>query len=304
MPPRRQNPEVFGALAGTLAAVVHLALPPTALPQALCSAPHSSPSLRGGSLGTTAPGSGWLQFSVFRQRSARHFDAAGDRLPFPADGTVGITSMYLTTGVGLIRGLDAWFQVPLHVAGYRDVRVDTSRTGIGDLRAALRVGPALFGAPAIPLAVRVGAKVPGTAFPLDATIIPLTEGQRDWEVSVETGHAFSPLYLLGWVGHRWRGENTTVGRQPGREVFGHAALGGTAGGLHWELASDVLVGSAPTLFGLQLTTARRRLFQLAPTLGGRFGPGDLEATAAIPVVGRNLPTGAGVSLGYRLSWGR
>ncbi|MBI4420337.1 MAG: hypothetical protein HY560_05885 [Gemmatimonadetes bacterium] len=286
-----------------LAAALHLASPTEALPQALCSAPHSSPTLRGGSMGAMPPGSGWVQFSLFRQQSTRHFDPDGKRLPFPAAGRVGVTSVYLTTNVGLVRGTDIWLQVPLHSADYRDVTGERSRVGAGDFRAALRLTPAVFGADGIPLAVRVGAKLPGTSFPLDATIIPLTEGQRDWEVSLESGWAFGRMYVLGWIGHRWREENTTVRRQPGREVFGHVAIGGTLRTIRWEMASDLLLGSAPKLFNLGLETGRRRLVQLVPTLARRLGPGELELTALVPIAGRNLPTGPGVSLGYRLAWG-
>lgn len=40
-----------------------------------------------------------------------------------------------------------------------------------------------------------------------------------------------------------------------------------------------------------------------PTLGVTVAGGRLEATAQIPVSGRNLPAGPGLSLGYRLAWG-
>lgn len=94
----------------------------------------------------------------------------------------------------------------------------------------MRVGPELLGYD-FPLAARFATKLPGTEFPVDDTVLPLSEGQRDWEVSVESGHFFEDrsLYLMGWVGYRWREENTDALRDPGDEAFGHLALGGVGG---------------------------------------------------------------------------
>jgi len=33
------------------------------------------------------------------------------------------------------------------------------------------------------------------------------------------------------------------------------------------------------------------------------GPGPIEPSAQIPILGKNLPVGMGISLGYRLAWG-
>lgn len=81
------------------------------------------------------------------------------------------------------------------------------------------------------------------------------------------------------------------------------ALGGSAGRVTWELAADGLWGGALTAQGFILDDERRRLVQLLPTVGIGVGPGRLEATAQIPVSGRNLPVGRGLSVGYRIAWG-
>lgn len=288
--------------------IVGLLLPAHASAQAVCSAPHSSPVLaRGGTISTLVPGSGYVQISGFRQSSDGFFDPRGDRRPLLADGRVVTSSVYLTGSIGVVRGLDAWAQAPLHHVTSSDQTGERSRTGPGDIRASLRVGPELFGLEGIPLSVRAGVKVPGTDFPVDARIIPLGEGQRDWEVSLESGHGFgldaTSAYVLGWVGYRWREENTESGFQPGHEFFAHAAVGGTWRAWHLDLAAEVLLGGAPTQIGLELPGSARRLLQLTPTLGYAVGSGSIEATATVPVAGRNLPTGSGVSLGYRYGWG-
>lgn len=297
----------FRLLAAMAARVTLLAAAASSIAtaQAVCSAPHSSPALAsGGSIGTLARGSGWVQISAFAQRSTESFGVDGVRQPFLADGDVRTTSLYITSGVGLARGLDGWAQLPVHNLRFSDRSGVRTRTGVGDLRVSLRVSPDLFGMSA-PVAVRAGVKLPGSEFPIDATIIPLTEGQRDWEVSMESGHAFGriPFYLLGWVGYRWREENRKAARKPGDEIFTHIAVGGNTRAARWELAVETLDGRPPRQLGLSLSGSRRELFELAPTLGRRVGRGELEVTGLLPVTGRDLPAGAGYSVGYRVHWG-
>ena len=191
---------------------------------------------------------------------------------------------------------------PLHRMHYADDGGARDRTGVGDVRMALRVSPALVGLQ-LPLAVRVGLKVPGSTFPVDATIIPLTEGQRDVEVSVETGHAFAGTrsYIMAWYGYRRRTENVRASRTPGDERFAHLALGASVGTTHLELAADHLFGAPPRQLGF-IVNSPRRILQLAPTVGRPVGIGVLEATLVVPLAGRNLPTGAALAVGYRVHW--
>ncbi len=279
--------------------------PSVATAQAICSAPHSSPTLAGGGTLETLPaGAGWVMVSGLQQSSTRSFAASGDRQPLLANGRFRSSSVYLSGALGIRPGIDIWAQVPVHVMRYADDGGSRDRTGVGDVRMALRVSPDVIGRRA-PVALRVGLKQPGSDFPVDATIIPLTEGQRDVDVSVETGRAIGAQHVLGWVGHRWRSENRRAARQPGNEWFAHAAAGRTLrDGTRLELGVDALVGAAPRQLGFPLEASRRRLLQLSPTVGRAIGPGTLEFTATLPLLGRNLPAGSGLSGGYRFSWGR
>lgn len=292
--------------AAALACVLGAAAPAGAPAQAVCSAPHSSPVLAGGgTIATLSPGAGWVQVSVFRQVSRDFFNIQGKIQPFLDRGRARTASLYLTGAVGLVRGLDAWLQVPLHDAEYVGQSGEFLRSGLGDPRFSVRVSPRLVGVQGVPLALRAGAKLPGTEFPVDATIIPLGEGQRDWEVSLETGTAFGslPLYVLGWVGYRWRDANVELNRVPGDERFAHLAAGGTLHRIHAELAVEYMSGLAPRYLGVEVATARRRLVQLTPTVGYELWRGTAEVTALLPLAGRNLPAGPGLSVGYRLGWG-
>ncbi|MDA1349658.1 MAG: hypothetical protein O3A47_12465, partial [Chloroflexi bacterium] len=250
-------------------------------------------------------GAGWVQISAYRQRADEAFNPVGDRQSFIGGSTFNTRSAYLTGAFGVAEGLEIWAQVPVHRLSVNGAAGRSEGNGVGDVRAALRVSPALFGLE-IPVALRFGAKLPGNDFPVDARLLPLTEGQRDFEVSLETGWSpiDLPVYVVGWVGHRWRGENEIARFQPGNERFAHGAVGAWAGPVSVELGLDALWGSAPDEQGLRLESGRRRFVQLLPTVGADVGPGRLELTTPIPVSGRNLPAGIGLSVGYRVVWGR
>ncbi len=274
--------------------------------QAICSAPHSSPTLaQGGSLSTLPVGGGWAQISFYRQKSVDFFNRNGDRQDFLAQGEFLTRSIFLTAGMGVAEGLDLWAQMPVHRLGVESLGGNSVSSGVGDVRFAARVTPELFGFEA-PVGLRFGGKVPGSSFPVDATVLPLTEGQRDWEISLESGRAFEllPIYVVGWAGYRWRSLNETALYQPGDESFGHLAVGGSVHDLNWQIGADGLWGKAPIVAGLLLADQEaRRLLQIVPTVGYLVGPGTVEVSVQIPLAGRNLPSGAGIGVSYRTTWG-
>lgn len=273
--------------------------------QAICSAPHSSPTLaQSGSIRTMPAGAGWAQVSLYGQRATEFFNFLGDRQRFLARSRFDTRSVFATAALGVTDGVELWAQVPVHHLRVEAQSGSSSSTGVGDVRVAARLGSALLGRDA-PVAIRVGAKVPGSDFPVDATVLPLTEGQTDVEVSLESGRSVDggSLYVVGWLGYRWRSENEAAARRPGDERFGHLAVGGAVADLSWEVGADGLWGDAPRAQGIRLDDEGRRLLQLLPTVGYAVGPGRMDLTAQVPVWGRNLPAGVGVSLGYRATWG-
>jgi hypothetical protein len=44
------------------------------------------------------------------------------------------------------------------------------------------------------------------------------------------------------------------------------------------------------------------MLQLAPTVAFSSGPGTLDVNFQLPLIGRNLPSDPGLSVGYRLFW--
>lgn len=274
--------------------------------QAICSGPHAGPGRpTSGGLSTETPGAGWVQATLFRHRATSFFNSDGESQTFGADGRVETTSVFLTAAVGLLRGADAMIQLPIHHVRFSDGTGARARGGIGDPRLYLRVSPELLGLERVPVAVRAGVKLVGAEFPVDALVIPITEGQRDWELMVESGHAFAnlPLYVRGWIGHRWREANEILSRQPGNEKFAYLAAGGPLGPIGWELAVEGLQGSTPRQQGFAVPTSRRQLLQVYPTIAVVVGPGQMELGGRVPLEGRNYPTGVAVSLGYSWRWG-
>lgn len=289
-----------------VAAVTIALLPAPLAAQAVCSAPHSAPTIsQSGSIQTLPPWQGWLQATVFRQQTSEFFNPDGHEQALLANGEATTNSLFLTAAVGVARGVDLWAQLPVHRLRFQDATGVRSRTGLGDPRFAVRVSPAVFGFDDVPLALRGGVKLPGSRFPVDATLLPLTEGQHDWEVSLETGHAPAdwPVYLVAWVGYRWRTENESIARKPGNERFAHLAVGGSAGAFSWEVGAEGLWGEPPRHLGLALESSRRKLILIQPTLGWQVGPGRLDVGGQMSVAGRNLATGTGLRVGYLLAWG-
>ena len=299
----RNRPRALGSL-GVLLLLSGFAAQSTAA-QAICSAPHSSPTLsQSGEIGTLEPGTGWIQLSFNAQWATQFYNSDGSKSPFLAESEFTTQSFFLTGSVGLIPGLEVWGQIPRHRLNIDASSGTSTSNGVGDIRVAARLTSELVGLE-LPVALRIGAKVPGSDFPVDATILPLTEGQTDIEVSLESGTTLGslPLYVAGWVGYRWRGSNVEAARTPGDERFAHVAVGGFAGDLSWEVGVDGLFGYAPLAQGIELPAEKRRMVLLQPTLGYTVGPGKLEVTGALPLSGRALPASTGVSAGYRLGFG-
>lgn len=248
---------------------------------------------------TESPGDGWVQLSVYHQDTGAQFDADGTIRPIFDEGHAVNTSLYLTSAVGLLRGLDGWIQVPFHRLRFDDVAGERIRTGLGEPRLFLRASPALFGGPDWPVALRGGVKFP-RELTVNAEIIPLGEGQRDWELMLELGHSFhpAPVYAQGWIGYRWREENQRAERKPGDEIFAFLAVGGSWKSLTWKVAAEAMDGKPPRSLGLRLQNDQRDFVQLLPKVGYRIGPGALEIGARIPVRGRNLLSGPALTLGY------
>lgn len=242
---------------------------------------------------------------MYHQDTDDRYGPDGRIRDFFADGHDVTTSLFVTAAMGLAHGLDTWGQVSFHDLAFDDAGGHRQKTGVGDVRLWLRASPEFLGLSGpIPIAVRAGVKLPGSTFPVDAEVIPLNDGQRDWEVMLELGSSLwpAPVYLQGWVGYRWREQNDEVLWDPGDEVFYYAAAGGELGRLTWKLASQGLFGRPPVVEGVEVANGRRKLVEVVPKAGIRVGSITLEAGMRLPVDGRNFPHGPIYLVGTFVRW--
>ncbi len=300
-------------LTGTL---MLLAAPGDLKGQGSCSVPSTSAGNPfGGGVRTLAPGSGHVENMLFHLDTRSHYDGTGNARDFFAQGRLIVTSSITNVAAGLLDGVEVRGQLPVHRLSFQEVSGSRDRTGVGDPRVEVRLGPQLLGAPPDPfgidLVVRGGVKLPGEDFPVDAQIIPLTEGQRDWELALEFGRSLADglVNLQGWAGYRWRERNESIERDPGNERFGFLSVGGPLpsvdpfGSVGWSLGAQWLSGSPHRLVGVRVPSTRREILEFFPRLTAPVGPGWAGVGARIPASGRNLPAGTAFSLSYSFGWG-
>lgn len=250
------------------------------------------------------PGEGWADLRLYHHDTRQEFGPDGEERELFARGHAITRSLYLTVAGGLFRGLDVWGQVPLHIFSFEDAAGERDRTGLGDVRFYVRTGPSLLGLSTFPVALRAGVKIPAAEFPVEAEVIPLTEGQVDWELYLEVGRSFHPVpvYAMGWIGYRWRQAKGVI-RDPGDERLAYLAVGGDIGArFTWKVAGEGLWGLTPVLDRVPVENARRKMIQIFPSVGIRIGPGVADVGARVPLEGRNLPSGAALVVGYFLDW--
>lgn len=295
------------------ALVIAVAAHAPAYAQAVCSAPHSSPTITQSESGISIHpfGSGIVQVTAYHSESTTWFGPDSRSTALPLAGNAVTTSLYVTTVAGIGQGMEVWVQLPVHRVRYRDNTRDDSRIAVGDPRLSFRIGGELVGLDALPIAVRAGLKLPGSEFPVDPGLIPVSDGQTDFEVAVEAAHVLAgayPLQLSGWAGYRWRLTDDEQRRKPGDERFARLDVGGPVGAagsrLRWQLAAEGLWGKPFESGGIAPANSRRTLVQVLPSLGWRLvdSGAELQLTGRFSLAGRNLPSGPAVSAGFMLPW--
>ncbi|MXW18973.1 MAG: hypothetical protein F4123_05415 [Gemmatimonadetes bacterium] len=262
---------------------------------------------RAGAQWVEEPGNVWMALAMYHQDTRERFGAGGDVEALLAEGHAVATSSFLTTALGIADGVDMWSQLSFHRLRYDDAAADRSSAGLGNLKLWLRAAPLRWLGSSVPFAVRAGLKVPlGDFEDVAADEIPLGDGQRDWEVLAELGHSFWPrsVYVSGWVGYRWREENTESMRDFGNELFYYAQIGGQLGRVGYKLAVDGWNGAASGADGVSGPGFERDLVQVLPTLLYDVGVGQVEAGVRFALGGRNVTAGRSFVLKYFKKWER
>lgn len=239
-----------------------------------------------------AAGKIWVKSALFIQQTDEHYDEFGVREPWDFQGESDAMAVFTDIIVGLHPRIDLWAQIPILDLGFRSTSIDDTRTGIGDVRAWLRWNvTSLSGA--TPISIRAGAKLPVGDSPVSAQVIPLGEGQWDFETWAEIGHSFwpAPVYAELWLGYRFRFANDELVRDPGEEFawLGEVGVQPTP----WSLVKttfDGLRGGRVRQDGV-LAINQRRISTLQFVGGIKTGPIWPEFGVRVPVAGRDFPAG-------------
>ena len=246
----------------------------------------------------------WGKLSFFHHQTTEQFRADGAKKPFINSNAESISqAIFLDWNVGLLDRLDLWLQVPYYDLEFNDDLADRQSDGIGDVRISARYNLFQLRNGSIPISARVTSKFPVNEFPIDAEIIPVGEGQFDFEAWLEGGISLWPLpaYSVIWLGYRWRFENTETTRKPGDELAFLVEVGGTEilGGLGGKVVLDGIFGRPGRIQGIQLGEVdEREILYLAPTLFYNITASTIIETAArIPLQGKNYPAGAPLQIG-------
>ena len=245
-------------------------------------------------------GQGWASLSVYHQNTRDAYDFEGDTGVFPAMGHAVATGSFFTLALGLLEGFDAWAQFSFQRLRFDDLAGMRTSTGVGDVRFFARASPLRLLGVTTPLAIRAGVKLPVGDFDVGSNMIPLGDGQRDWELMLELGHSFypAPTYVMGWIGYRWREEATEDARDFGDEQFFYTAVGGEAGPIGYKVGLEGWHGKTPVFGGLESPSAKREMLRFNPSLLVPAGPGQVEVGVRWPLAGKNLPADKDLVLGY------
>ncbi len=241
----------------------------------------------------------WGQVSVFRQETTERYFLDGDRIPYFFEGRNRTTGLFFDLRYGLTDRLEVVAQLPVYRLEFDDLSDRRRSTGAGDLRLATRWNLVKGSTVAT---VDAGVKFPTGEFVNDAEVVPVGEGQYDFELAAEAGHSFWPraAYASVLAGYRFRGTNNANGISPGNEFFwsvegGHRlvsrlGLKAVARGLH---------GRRSTSFGLEIPTLKREAVYLQPGFVWELAPErGIELALPFTVKGRNWPAGVSFGVGF------
>ena len=267
---------------------------------------------------TLPQGELWTKVTLFRQEAHEWYIASpeftdgeiqkvGTRRSYRFNGKYQSKAIFIETFYGVTDRFDIGAQVPYFAQQFADdTRLKSpSESGFSDLR--LFAKWRALDAPAL-LTLKLGAKIPTAEFRNEDGIIPVGEGQWDFDFIGQVGRSFWPLPLYANldVGYRVRLKNDEIDRDPGDEWFFNAEVG-------INLTRRVLLmtkveglrGKAATDFGsIENRSQIKRITYLSPVLSvGLNDRAALELGVRYTLNGRNFPAGHQVTLGLSSTLG-
>ncbi len=265
---------------------------------------------------TTPAGSLWAKASWYRQTTGKWYTdndqpilladntlgtrPAGRRQPYRFNGAYESTAIFLEAKYGITDAIDVGVQVPWFDQSFNDdTRIDPpAEAGFSDVRISARWQ--LLARPFL-LTLKGGTKIPTAEFRNEDGLIPVGEGQWDYDVVVQAGRSFWPIpaYANIDLGYRVRTENESIRRDPGDEWLVTAELGySPLPSLMLAMKIEGLYGKAGRSFGLRNESLTQRITYLSPSVAYTlFGQTVVEAGLRISAGGRNFPAGRQLTIG-------
>ena len=267
---------------------------------------------------TLPQGKLWTKVAFFRQQTDEWYLASpefvdgeieetGTRRPYRFNGQYDSKAVFAEAHYGVTDRLDVGAQVPFFAQQYDDdTRLNSpSDAGLGDVRVFAKYR--VLSKPAL-VSVKVGTKAPTGDFRNEDGVVPVGEGQWDFDFVGQVGRSFWPLPLYANLdlGYRVRLKNDEVDRDPGDEWFFNAELGVNLGSRLLLMTKLEGLRSGPsTDFGsIENRSQIKRITYLSPTLMvGLWDETAVEVGMRYSLSGRNFPAGHQVVMGLSSSFG-
>ena len=248
---------------------------------------------------TLQRGQFWGKVTYFQQRTQEWYigqgrsGSPGTRARYDFAGEYASKAAFIEGFYGVSERLDLGLQIPYFDQSFINTTFTGPRTasGLSDIRIFAKFR--LVEAPVL-LTIKTGAKMPTGEFRNEDGLIPVGEGQWDFDLVAQLGRSWWPLPLYGNLdlGYRVRGKNGAIDRDPGDEWFLNAELGCNFT-RRWMLIGkyEMLRGDPALLFG-QIEAEIKRISYLMPVLLYSFEERTVvEIALRVSLNGRNFPAG-------------
>lgn len=224
---------------------------------------------------------------------SREFQA-GTRAPYRENGYFQSHAVFFDLFYGVTDPFDLGVQVPYYHQTFenRGFRPKTTAAGFSDVRVFAKYN--LIQNPLVGT-FKFGFKIPTGKYKNMDGIIPVGEGQWDFDWVIQLGYSLwpHPIYANIDLGYRLRLKNKIIQREPGNEWLYHAEIGYTPKSpIHFILKLHGIQGKPARVFQIELPSDVKRITYLSPTLILRtFQNFHLETALQFTLRGRNFPAG-------------
>lgn len=220
--------------------------------------------------------------------------APGERAAYRENGHYQSHALFLDLFYGVTNRFDIGIQIPFFRQTFENVgfRPANTASGFSDIRLFTKFN--LIENPFVG-SIKFGAKAPTGKFENQDGIIPVGEGQWDFDFIAQLGRSFWPLpiYTNLDIGYRLRLKNDTISRDPGNEWFYHAEVGyHPIDKLLIALKVEGIRGNPSRVFNIELPRDIKQITYISPTLlVGPYQNLNIETSLRISAGGRNFPAG-------------